>query len=153
MEWVIQNANNSVRIIASTYCFIVSISKDYTSFAMVSGLKAITKSVFSPAKIEGVGERHILGGASVHINGVGSTPIPHQRQKTALKGSLGGPYPLRMLGRTLQVDASVNFTTQRRYLQICLWSYNRLVHLHVWLVNGYNINIIPVSVRTFASIV
>ena len=36
----------------------------------------IYNPVFSPAKIEGVGERNILGGASVHIKGFGPTPIP-----------------------------------------------------------------------------
>ena len=43
------------------------------------------ESVFSPAEIEGMGERHILGGASAHTKGFGSTPIPLQR-KSALKG-------------------------------------------------------------------
>ena len=35
-------------------------------------------TVFSPAKIEGIGEGIILGGASVHIKDFGSTPIPLQ---------------------------------------------------------------------------
>ena len=56
-------------------------------------------TVFFPAKIEGVGERHILGGASVHIKAFGSTPIPLQRQIST--EGIGGPYPLSMLGRTL----------------------------------------------------
>ena len=55
--------------------------------------------VFSPAKIEGVGEGIILGGASVHIKDFGSTPIPLQRQIST--EGMGGPYPLSMLGRTL----------------------------------------------------
>ena len=37
-------------------------------------------TVFSPAKLEGVGEGIILGGASVHYKDFGSTPIPLQRQ-------------------------------------------------------------------------
>ena len=61
-------------------------------------------SVFSPAKIEGIGERHILGGASVHIKGFGSTPIPLQRQIST--EGIGGPYPLSMLGRTLIIFLS-----------------------------------------------
>ena len=53
--------------------------------------------VFSPAKIEGVGERCILGGASVHIKGFGSTPIPLQRQIST--EGIGGPYiPLKCAG-------------------------------------------------------
>lgn len=36
----------------------------------------VYKSVFSQAKIEGVGERYLLGGASSHIKAFGSTPIP-----------------------------------------------------------------------------
>ena len=63
------------------------------------GPQYIPYPVFSPAKIEGVGERHILGGASVHIKAFGSTPIPLQRQIST--EGIGGPYPLSMLGRTL----------------------------------------------------
>ena len=59
-------------------------------------------SVFFPAKIEGVGERHILGGASVHIKAFGSTPIPLQRQIST--EGIGGLYPLSMLGRTLHIN-------------------------------------------------
>ena len=36
--------------------------------------------LFSLAKIEGIEERRVLRGASVHIKGFGSTPIPLQRQ-------------------------------------------------------------------------
>ena len=55
--------------------------------------------MFSPAKIEGVGERHLSGGASVYIKAFGSTPILLQRQIST--EGIGGPYPLSMLGRTL----------------------------------------------------
>ena len=55
--------------------------------------------VFSPAKIEGVGEGIILGGASVHIKDFGSTSIPLQRQIST--EGMGTPYPLSMLGRIL----------------------------------------------------
>ena len=55
--------------------------------------------MFSPAKNEGIGGRHILGGASVHIKAFDSTPIPLQRQ-ISTEGR-GGSYPLSMLGRTL----------------------------------------------------
>ena len=40
-----------------------------------------------------------MGGASVHIKAIGSTPIPHQ-SKTSSEG-IGGHYALSMLGRTL----------------------------------------------------
>ena len=59
----------------------------------------LCNSVFSPAKIEGIGERHILGGANVHIKGFGSNPISLQRQIST--EGMGGPYPLSMLRRTL----------------------------------------------------
>ena len=48
-------------------------------------------TVFSPVLIEGVGGMHILGGASVHIKAIGSTPIPHQ-SKTSSEG-MGGTIP------------------------------------------------------------
>ena len=48
-------------------------------------------TVFSPAKIEGIGEGIILGGASVHIKDFGSTPIPLQRQIST--EGMGAPYP------------------------------------------------------------
>ena len=52
--------------------------------------------VFSPAKIEGVGEKHILGGASVHIKGLGSIPIPLQRQIST--EGIGGPSSFKYAG-------------------------------------------------------
>ena len=69
--------------------------------AVVEGKDAnqIIHSVFSPAKTEGIGERHNLVGASAHIKGFGSTPIPLQRQIS--NEWIGGPYPLSMLGRTM----------------------------------------------------
>ena len=56
------------------------------------------QSVFSPDKVDGVLEKHILGVAGVHIKGFGSTSIPHQRV-TALEG--WGPISLMYAGRTL----------------------------------------------------
>ena len=47
--------------------------------------------VFSPAKIEDIGEGNILGGASVHIKGFGSTPIPLQKQIST--EGIGAPIP------------------------------------------------------------
>ena len=44
-----------------------------------------------PAKIEGVGEGIILGGASVHIKDFGSTLIPLQRQIST--EGMGPPIP------------------------------------------------------------
>ena len=55
-------------------------------------------TVFSPAKIEGIGERHNLSRAGVHIRGFGSTPILLKRQINT--EGIGSPYPLSMLGRT-----------------------------------------------------
>ena len=53
-------------------------------------------AVFSPAKIEGVGEDIILGGASVHIKDFGSTSIPLQRQ-ISTEGT-GAPLSLKYAG-------------------------------------------------------
>ena len=75
----------------------------------------VTMSVFPPAKIEGTGEKHILGGASVHIKDFGSTPIPLQRQINT--EGIGGtyplsPYPLSMLGRTVYMYMYEHTTTR-----------------------------------------
>ena len=70
----------------------------------------LMKTVFSPAKIEGVREGIILGGASVHIKDFGSTPIPLQRQINT--EGMGAPYPLSMLGRTLENTVTQSFLAQ-----------------------------------------
>ena len=43
-------------------------------------------------KIEGLLQRHILGGADVHIKGIGSTPIQNQ-SKTGSSEALWDHYP------------------------------------------------------------
>ena len=56
---------------------------------------------------------HILGGASVHIKAIGSTPIPHQ-SKTSSEG-IWGQYLLSMLGRTLKEPGYEAKLTHAKY--------------------------------------
>ena len=73
--------------------------------------------MFSPAKIEGIGEGIILGGASVHIKDFGSTPIPLQRQIST--EGMGAPYPLSMLGRILEYyRLEIDYGTSDFYIPI-----------------------------------
>ena len=82
------------------YPFNVVFHLPYCRWAIMPIIHCYT--VLSPAKIEGIGEGIILGGASVHIKDFGSTPIPLQRQIRT--EGMGAPYPLSMLGRTLSIS-------------------------------------------------
>ena len=59
----------------------------------------IHTTVSSQVRIKDVLGMNILGGASVHIKAIGSTPIPHQN-KNSSRG-IRGQYALSMLGIVL----------------------------------------------------
>ena len=70
-----------------------------------------SQAMFSPALIE----KHIMGGAGVHIKDFDSIPPPLQRN-IITKGT-GSPYPLSMLGRTLpwkrvRINPGLTFTRE-----------------------------------------
>ena len=65
--------------------------------------------------MEGILGKHILGGASVHIKVLDSSPIPQQRNSCT--EGIWGQYPLSMLGRTL-VCLVLNLSLRRIWKHI-----------------------------------
>ena len=83
--------------------------------------------VFSPAKIEGVGEKHVLGGASVNIKlRFWLHPIPLQRQSST--EGIGAPYPLSNAGVNTEPIITTSRPNSRRYT----FNKNILAVTYLW---------------------